>query len=893
MPSTSAVQHRAMEAAAHGKSTLGIPRKVGEEFIGKDDAPQAAGVVFASPRGRVLLMHRAPEEKNYGGHWGLPGGKAEDGETPEAAARREVKEETGYEHAGSLKPLDRVHTPNGMVFTTFAAPVDKEFAPEMADGEHTGFTWADLEHLPQPLHPGVARVLGEHLGVTADMSPEDWDGLRSGFATWMHEEDAEPKHAADAFNESDHPRASNGEFGVGGGSERRDTAETNIPMSGVRGKRLDAEIARNVAQQKKGEEAAGKSAREKQRTDEASAKSLLKEHAAGMLKAYGPKLGEAKVKEHLDWMSKTHPAAFVKFVDKYLAEQAAKATDALDELAAGIDDASGRLTEEERAEAGRNAQEREEQPDDVFLLPPDKYPVKVKQGGKWVYSRDLLLAAAREARMHGHEDLAKRADAIRNREFAQDAIALDRSTVRRVDQDGHLFVEMTPISKANVCPYYGREIPDYEALGLDPEKTYRLYRDAGELAKAVSTFAGKPLLLDHTPVSAEDHPTDKIVGSIGDDVQFNAPYLMAPLNIWRADAIALIESGSQKELSCGYRYRADMTPGTVDGEPYDGVMRDIVGNHLALVSEGRAGPDVVVQDSKPSWRGKFASDHQPKEAPVAKILLTRKAAVAQGALMTFLAPKLAQDAKLDLAPILDGITAKNFKAKRADLLTGVSKLTVGKLATDAKLDGLDTILMALDDVEPLEANSAVPAGKAKDKKAKDDMPKNGLREFLKDKLSAEDMAACDEMLDDDQEAMDEDEEEERKKAAEKKAEDEEQDDKVDKKAMDAAIESRVKQAQDEMRRSQREVREAEDVVRPYVGKLAMAHDSAADVYRTALGALGVKDVDKLHPDALKPVLLAQPVPGSGARPAVAMDAAGVNSFHELFPEAKSHPVKTL
>lgn len=40
-----------------------------------------------------------------------------------------------------------------------------------------------------------------------------------------------------------------------------------------------------------------------------------------------------------------------------------------------------------------------------------------------------------------------------------------------------------------------------------------------------------------------------------------------------------------------------MTPGVHEGQPYDGVMRDIVGNHVALVIEGRAGSDVVVGDS--------------------------------------------------------------------------------------------------------------------------------------------------------------------------------------------------------------------------------------------------------------------------------------------------------
>ncbi|MGX5803490.1 DUF2213 domain-containing protein [Bradyrhizobium sp. Arg314] len=173
-------------------------------------------------------------------------------------------------------------------------------------------------------------------------------------------------------------------------------------------------------------------------------------------------------------------------------------------------------------------------------------------------------------------------------------LAMDRQTVRAFDQDGHLRVEMTPISKANVCPYYGREIPDFEALGLDPDRLYRLYRDADELAKAAATFIGKPLLLEHVQISADDHPRQLVVGAVGDGVEFIAPYLMAPLSIWDGAAIAFIKSGRQKELSSSYRYQADMTPGTLNGESYDGVMREISANHVAIVSEGRAGPDVHV-----------------------------------------------------------------------------------------------------------------------------------------------------------------------------------------------------------------------------------------------------------------------------------------------------------
>lgn len=436
-----------------------------------------------------------------------------------------------------------------------------------------------------------------------------------------------------------------------------------------------------------------------------------------------------------------------------------------------------------------------------------------------------------------------------------DGLAMDRNSVRTFDQDGHLRVEMTPISKANVCPYYGREIPDFEALGLDPEGVYRLYRDADELAKAALSFVGKPLLLKHIPVSAKDHPREAVVGALGDAVEFHAPYLIAPLSIWDGAAIALIESDRQKELSSSYRYRADMTPGTLAGEPYDGVMRDISANHVALVEEGRAGPDVVVGDSK------MEIIEMKKTA-----LLSRMASVAHGAILAHVMPKLASDHKIDISAALVGVTSENFKAKRPAIIEAVGKATKGKLAADAKLDGLEALLGALEEVDVREAMDE------DDEEA--------------EKKRAEDDAA---------------EEEERKKVpedAEKDKDEDEDEDKVDKKAMDSAISAAVAQAKTEVRaemlKAAQEIRTAEEAVRPYIGKLAMAHDSADAVYRTALTSLGV-NIDGVHPSALPAILKAQPLPGSSPvqQPRVAMDAAGVNSFHEMFPAAKTHIVKSL
>lgn len=176
------------------------------------------------------------------------------------------------------------------------------------------------------------------------------------------------------------------------------------------------------------------------------------------------------------------------------------------------------------------------------------------------------------------------------------ALAFDRSA-RTVDQDGRLHVRRTHISKANVRPYYGREIPGCAELGLDADRVYKLLLDPRELEQGARTFERLPILSQHVPVTVDNPRPDLVVGAIGSDVAFAAPYLDADLCVWDSAAIAGIDTRDVVELSIAYRYVPVMEPGEFEGEAYDGRMTQIRGNHLALVEVGRAGPDVVVADA--------------------------------------------------------------------------------------------------------------------------------------------------------------------------------------------------------------------------------------------------------------------------------------------------------
>lgn len=101
-------------------------------------------------KSQVLLIERGQEP--FAGAWAIPGGHVEPEESLEAAARRELAEETGLEtdiieQIGTFGDPGR--DPRGWVVSVvFATVVDKDLVHPRAGSDARSLAWFDLEALP-------------------------------------------------------------------------------------------------------------------------------------------------------------------------------------------------------------------------------------------------------------------------------------------------------------------------------------------------------------------------------------------------------------------------------------------------------------------------------------------------------------------------------------------------------------------------------------------------------------------------------------------------------------------------------------------------------------------------------------------------------------------------
>lgn len=134
----------------------------------------------------------------------------------------------------------------------------------------------------------------------------------------------------------------------------------------------------------------------------------------------------------------------------------------------------------------------------------------------------------------------------------------------------------------------------------------REWRPASEVfhPDSLASFQNAPVT--YVPKSPNNHPPDAVTSSnarvyasglVTGDVKQNGTLVSTVLTIMHEDAIKAALDGTASGISNGYGCDLDMTPGVVPegerdaGQHYDGVQRNIRGNHVAQVhpSIARAG----------------------------------------------------------------------------------------------------------------------------------------------------------------------------------------------------------------------------------------------------------------------------------------------------------------
>lgn len=142
----------------------------------------------------------------------------------------------------------------------------------------------------------------------------------------------------------------------------------------------------------------------------------------------------------------------------------------------------------------------------------------------------------------------------------------------------------------------------------DDGSVIKEYRPPEEVfnGDSLATLPNAPLANEHPrePIAPHNYKRHNVGHVVDGSVKQDTDKIAAKLVFQEKGAIDDILGKKKRELSCGYNCDVDETPGTApNGERYDRIQRNIRYNHVALVSDGRAGPEVRLRlDSKSNQR---------------------------------------------------------------------------------------------------------------------------------------------------------------------------------------------------------------------------------------------------------------------------------------------------
>lgn len=147
--------------------------------------------------------------------------------------------------------------------------------------------------------------------------------------------------------------------------------------------------------------------------------------------------------------------------------------------------------------------------------------------------------------------------------------------------------------------------------------------------KSLASFEHAPVTDKHPPIHLDAKNARQYAAGSAHKLRRDGKFLAGELMVIDEGLAEKVERGDAREVSLGYYCELEMTPGVTDtGERYDCIQRNIRGNHIALVPQGRAGAEVrvrmdaadavQVQDGEDSSRTGVTAPTPKQEQPMPK-----------------------------------------------------------------------------------------------------------------------------------------------------------------------------------------------------------------------------------------------------------------------------------
>jgi hypothetical protein len=223
-------------------------------------------------------------------------------------------------------------------------------------------------------------------------------------------------------------------------------------------------------------------------------------------------------------------------------------------------------------------------------------------------------------------------------------------------------------------------------------------------------------LTDGHPAELIDAQTAKgvSVGTTAEEVLRDGEYLRIGIKITDAATIRKVQDG-KRELSVGYTSEIEWGDGIApDGTPFQARQTNIIGNHIAIVDAGRAGPLARIGDGQPGTLD-GGKDRKPWGASPLPIT-DRKDTLMSDALTTVVLGDAAAQVAVADAPKIEAFKTASNKAF-ADAQSAHETVIAAKdaeMATkDAKIAELEKSAITDADLDAKVAARAELIGKAK------------------------------------------------------------------------------------------------------------------------------------------------------------------------------------